>query len=86
MRLLRKETFEFKPNAHKRNIPVQGLLIDYVFFEESEYKGRSSHRKVALEFIKVMNEKGMFQEFTILNYFILIVYLDMAINSSIDMP
>lgn len=32
MRLLRKETFEFKQNAHKRNIPVQGLLIDYVFF------------------------------------------------------
>lgn len=57
MRLLRKETFEFKQNAHKRNIPVQGLLIDYVFFEETEYKGRSSHRKVALEFIKVMNEK-----------------------------
>ncbi|EOH61592.1 hypothetical protein I587_01171 [Enterococcus mundtii ATCC 882] len=57
MRLLRKETFEFKQNAHKRNIPVQGFLIDYVFFEETEYKGRSSHRKVALEFIKVMNEK-----------------------------
>ncbi|MGL9893299.1 hypothetical protein [Enterococcus sp. DIV0806c] len=57
MRLLRKETFEFKQNAHKRNIPVQGLLIDYVFFEETEYKGRSSHRKVALEFIRVMNEK-----------------------------
>lgn len=38
MRLLRKETFEFKQNAHKRNIPVQGFLIDYVFLRRPSIK------------------------------------------------
>lgn len=57
MKLLKEDTYQFKQKLYLRKFPINGLLLDYVFFEETGYRGYSSHRKAALEFIKVMNEK-----------------------------
>ncbi|PTO38765.1 hypothetical protein C6P52_07780 [Enterococcus mundtii] len=57
MKFLKEETFQFEKKLCSKKFPRARLGLDYVFFEETDYRGWPSHRKAALEFIKVKNDE-----------------------------
>jgi hypothetical protein len=55
MKWLEEETDNFETTITKLGIEISGVVLDYAFFEVTDYQGEKSHREAAIEMIKALN-------------------------------